>query len=49
MLHDTNHKYINFYENGIFYTKINYNIQDGVKKALNEFLGYQIKFKFDFI
>ena len=41
MLHDTNHKYINFYENGIFY-KINYNIQDGVKKALNEFLGIKL-------
>ena len=49
MLHDTNHNYINFYENGIFYKKINYNIQDGVKKALNEFLGIKLNLNSNFI
>lgn len=49
MLHDTNHNYVNFYENGIFYKKINFNIQDGVKKALNKFLGVQLNLKSNFI
>ena len=48
MLHDTNHNYINFYENGIFYKKINYNIQDGVKKALND-LGIKLNLNSNFI
>ena len=49
IFHDTNHRYFNFLENNILYSKFNFKPQLGVKLALEDYFDCKFNFKTSFI